>query len=208
MGQPGSPAIRFIRRTQGNPARPPFRKGFPAANLIASGHEKTLHQFREAGLFLAGQLLPEDQRLPAQAQMNPLDVHAHKIAFVGHSSSDRAGATGKDENTRGGIGRTSHRTIKTRKILFLLLGEKARLRAGVTTQNKLIGLKLKPSPSPVSSPPGEDFHLPSGFGNTRNGIGPTRYQTIKTRETLSLLLGEKARMRAGVTAQNKIPESF
>jgi hypothetical protein len=71
------------------------------------------------------------------------------------------------------------------------------LRASVTAQNKLIGLKLKPSPSPVSSPPGEDFHLPSGFGNTRNGIGPTRYQTIKTRETLSLLLGGEGQVEGG-----------
>jgi hypothetical protein len=116
---------------------------------------------------LAGQLLPEDQRLPAQAQMNPLDVHAHKIAFVGHSSSDRAGATGKDENTRGGIGRTSHRTIKTRKILFLLLGEKARLRASdiLPKQNRWVGRKPVESPA---LPKDSSFAVASSGGHCQS----------------------------------------
>jgi hypothetical protein len=49
------------------------------------------------------------------------------------------------------------------------------------SQTKLIGLELKHSPSPVSSPPGEDFHVPSVFENTRNGISPTRHRKIPTR---------------------------
>ena len=57
--------------------------------MIASAQEKSFNQFGDAGLFCPGKLPPEGKRFLAQMQMDALNAHAHKLAFVGFQVKSR-----------------------------------------------------------------------------------------------------------------------